>query len=104
MKKLFLALSSVSFVIKAEDEMESIGEQMSDAMSDMVSKADDMISSLSYKMKIMIYWSSLSSLHKMVIIGLAGLAVLWIICKLMHCRTASCSCGCGSKNCKCHKR
>lgn len=102
MKKLLLMLSSVSLFVQAEDEIESMESEMSDAMSDVASKTSDMMSSLSYKMKIMMYWSSMSTMHKLIVGGLAVLLVFWILCKLMHHRKGSCSCGCGKSGCDCH--
>jgi hypothetical protein len=90
MKKLLFALSSVSFLVKASEEAESVGEQMSDAMQSMESMAQDVMSNMSWKMKIMLYWSSMSSMHKMVVVGLGVVLVLWILCKLMHHRKDSC--------------
>lgn len=105
MKKLLLALSSFSFLIKAEDEMESIGDQMSQAMSDMTTKASDIMSEMSYKMKIMMFWYSMSTMHKLILAGLAALLVFWIVCKIMHHRKGgSCSCGCGKGGCGCHSK
>lgn len=90
MKKLLLALSSVSFLARAEEEMESVGEHMSDVMEGMQSMADEVISHMSWKMKLMLYWNSMSSVHKMIVIGLAVVLVLWILCKIMHRRKDSC--------------
>ncbi|MBP6892417.1 hypothetical protein KBB68_02440 [Candidatus Babeliales bacterium] len=90
MKKLLLALLSVSFLARAEEEMESVGEQMADAMEGMQSMADEVISHLSWKVKLMLYWNSMSLVHKMIIVGLVVVFVLWILCKIMHRRKDSC--------------
>lgn len=104
MKKILLALSSISFLMRAEDDMESMAEKMSDTISDMSSRVDDVMSSLSYKMKIMMYWYSMSFVHKMILVGLGVLLMFWILCKLMHHRKGSCSCGCGKGGCGCHSK
>ncbi len=90
MKKLLFALSSISWLVQAEEEMESVGEQIADAMEGVTSAANEMISNLSWKTKLMLYWSSMSSLHKMIVFGLVVVLILWIGCKLMHRRKDSC--------------
>ncbi len=90
MKKLLIALSSISFLARAEEEMESVGEQIADAMEGVTSAANEMISNLSWKTKLMLYWYSMSSLHKMIVLGLVVVLVLWIVFKLMHRRKDSC--------------
>ena len=91
MKKLISLFSSMSVLVQAaQDESESIGSQMADAMSGMADAANDVMSSMSYKMKIMLFWASMSSMHKIIIVGLGVVVVLWIICKLMHRRKDSC--------------
>ncbi len=89
MKKL-LSLVSISFLLKAEDAVESVGDEMIDAMQDLTSAANEMVSNLSWKMKFMLYWSSISFIHKMIIVGLGVIFILWIVCKLMHRRKDSC--------------
>ena len=90
MKKLLLGLSSISFLVKAEEEMESVGEKIADAMQDMQSMADEVISHMSWKMKLMLYWNSMSMMHKLIVVGLGVVLVLWILCKIMHRRKDSC--------------
>ena len=91
MKKLISQFSRMSVLVQAaQDESESIGSQMADAMSGMADAANDVMSSMSYKMKIMLFWASMSSMHKIIIVGLGVVVVLWIICKLMHRRKDSC--------------
>lgn len=105
MKKLISLLSISSWVIPAaQDEAESIGSQMAEAVSGMQAAANEVMSSMSYKMKIMLFWASMSSMHKLIIVGLGVLVVFWILCKLMHHRKGSCSCGCGASGCGCHRR
>ena len=106
MKKNLLALLSTSFLVRASQDSESMSSDMSQAMPDVPQSTSDMMSSLSWKAKAMLYWSTLSSMHKIIISVLVALAVLWILCKLMHCRKGgSCSCGCGGgANCGCHSK
>lgn len=90
MKKLLLSLLSTPWLVQAEEEMESVGEQIADAMEGVSSAANEMIANMSWKMKFMLYWSSMSSLHKMIVAGLVVVLVLWILCKIMHRRKDSC--------------
>jgi hypothetical protein len=105
MKKLLLGLLSMSWLVKASEEMESGLSEASNMMSDVGAGASDLMSSLSWKTKLMIYWASMSSMHKIIALILVVLAVLWIAHRLMHCRKGgSCSCGCGAGGCGCNKK
>lgn len=95
MKKLLLALSSVSFFVNATEDFESVGSEMMENMSEVASGAQNFVSSLSWHMKLMMFWSSLSSVYKVMAVVVLGLLVLWIVCKLKHCRKgSSCSSRC----------
>lgn len=106
MKKSLLALLSMSFLVRASEQLESMSSEMADSMPDVSQTSSDVMASLSWKAKAMLYWASLSSMHKIIVSVLVVLAVLWIMCKLMHCRKGgSCSCGCGGGgNCGCHSK
>lgn len=100
MKKLLLTLMSVPFFAKASEELESMEQPLSDIMPSMPEEVYE----LGWKMKAMMYWASLSTMHKMILAAILGLVALWIICKIFKCGK-SCSCGCGGKaGCGCHSK
>jgi hypothetical protein len=96
MKKLFSILPLVSSMIHAAEDMSS-GDM------DMPSKASDMVSSLSLKTKLMMHWALMSPMHKVIVLAVVAMALLWIVCKLMR-HGKKCSCGCGGGSCGCHSK
>jgi hypothetical protein len=63
----------------------------SDIFSDMTQGMDDMLQSLSWKMKLMMYWNSLSQIHKIIGLVVFALIAFFIICKVFKC-VKKCSC------------
>lgn len=102
MKKIFLGLLTSTWVLKASEELESLEKEAGEIFSDVSEKISD---SLSWKMKLMLYWHAMSSMHKMIAVGLITLFVVWIVFRLLKIgKCSSCTCGCGGGKCNCHDK
>ena len=51
-----------------------------------------------FHQEIMNRWYALSDMHRMILGALAIVGAIWILCRLMSCRTNSC-CECSNGNC-----
>lgn len=55
---------------------------------------------MNWKDVVMMHWQSLSSIHKLLLIGLIGLAITWVVWRIIKCGRGGCGCHCGD-NCTC---
>lgn len=102
MKKIFLGLLTSSWVLNALEDFKDLEEEVGEAFSDVSEKISE---SLSWKMKLMLYWHVMSTMHKMIVIGLVALVIVWIVFRLLKIgKCSSCTCGCGGGKCNCHDK
>lgn len=99
MKRL-LALFGSSLPFFMHAEMEDVAGDVSGMMSGITSGINDAIDSLSWQAKLMIFWHSMSKIHKLIALALVALVVFFIVCKIFKCGK-KCSCGCSSGKCGC---
>jgi len=53
-----------------------------------------------WKDSIMVHWQSLSSIEQLLLTGLIGLAVVWVVWRIFKCGKGGCGCHCGDR-CTC---
>jgi hypothetical protein len=82
--KTILNFITQPFLLVA-DQMRDVMGEMTDVMQDAAAATDSIMSHLSWKMKLMLYWDSLSSMHKVVIVAVIALIVFFIVKKLFGC-------------------
>lgn len=83
MKKAVILLSAFCVKVYAEqDDQESLSACMN------------------WKDTIMMHWQALSSVHKLLLAGLIGLAVIWVVWRIVKCGKGGCGCHCAD-TCTC---
>ncbi|MBP7854769.1 hypothetical protein KAZ82_02400 [Candidatus Babeliales bacterium] len=87
MKKLLVAFAPLVNTVMADmpitimEDVVEMPERMAETMAN-----------LSWKMKLMIYWHSLSTVHKLIAVGLIAIVILFILCKIFKCKKKCGSC------------
>jgi len=77
--KKFLLMIATTFMLQA-DETESV--------------------CMNWKDSIMMQWHNMSHMHKLLVTGLVGLTLIWIVWRIIQCGKGGCGCHCGD-NCTC---
>lgn len=75
-----------SSMVKAGEELHDVMGEMTDVMQDVATTTDAMISRLSWQTKLMLYWSSLSPMYKILIVGVLLALIVFIVSKIFGCR------------------
>lgn len=55
---------------------------------------------MNWKDSIMMQWQGMSHMHKLLVTGLVGLTLIWIVWRIIKCGKGGCGCHCGD-NCTC---
>jgi hypothetical protein len=55
---------------------------------------------MNWKDSLMNQWQNMSTMHKLLFGGLLGLAIIWIVWRLIACGNGGCGCHCNDK-CSC---